>query len=58
LDLFPNQRLQVMFAALCHDLSPNLPAALHESDYDGLIIINAARERPCDLCACSALCRR
>src|ERR1700733_5762614 len=41
-DLFPNQRLQVMLAALLNNLSANLPAALHESDYDRLIVIHTA----------------
>src|SRR6266849_7796750 len=44
LHLFPNQRLQVMLLALRYDLSPNLPAALHESYYDGLVIVDAASE--------------
>lgn len=44
LHLFPNDRLQVLFLALCDDLCTNLPATLQESDYDRLVIVNAACE--------------
>jgi hypothetical protein len=44
LDVFPDERLQVVLTALRYDLSPNFPATLHESDYDRLVIVYATSE--------------
>src|SRR5260370_22135661 len=41
MNLFPNQRLQVILAALRNNLCPNFSAALHESNHDCLVVVYA-----------------